>query len=210
MIITYYDVECFKIQQGDLTLVFNPVSKQSSAKAARFGADIALVSANHPDMNGWDEVSYGGKTPFVIKGPGEYEKHGVFVQGLLSKTSYGGEEKINTVYDALIEGTHLLFLGPIDAPERITKEIYEAVDDVDILFVPVGGTGVLAAAPAYKVSLSFSPKMIIPMHYDAASLSTFLKEAGAERAEPQEKITLKKKDLEGKEGAVVVLKPTRA
>jgi hypothetical protein len=42
------------------------------------------------------------------------------------------------------------------------------------------------------------------MHYTDASLKAFLKEAG-EPGAPQEKLTVKKKDLEGKEGEIVVL-----
>ena len=48
--------------------------------------------------------------------------------------------------------------------------------------------------------------MIIPMDYDDSSLKLFLKEAGEEKAEVVDKLTLKLKDLEGKEGEVVVLK----
>jgi flavorubredoxin len=39
-------------------------------------------------------------------------------------------------------------------------------------------------------------------------LKTFLKEMGEEKADVVEKLTLKRKDLEGKEGEVVVLKLT--
>ena len=46
------------------------------------------------------------------------------------------------------------------------------------------------------------------MDYDDSSLKTFLKETGEEKAEVVEKLTLKQKDLEGKEGEVIVLKIT--
>ena len=46
------------------------------------------------------------------------------------------------------------------------------------------------------------------MDYDGASLKAFLKETGEEKAEVVEKLTLKQKDLEGKEGEVIVLKIT--
>ena len=55
---------------------------------------------------------------------------------------------------------------------------------------------------------SLEPKMIIPMDYDASSLKAFLKELGEEKADTVEKLTLKKKDLDNKEGEVVVLKTT--
>jgi hypothetical protein len=43
------------------------------------------------------------------------------------------------------------------------------------------------------------------MHYNAGSLKAFLKEAAAEGTKAEEKLTIKKKDLEGKEVEVVVL-----
>jgi len=79
---------------------------------------------------------------------------------------------------------------------------------VDILFVPVGGDGVLGAAAAYKLAVSIGPKIIIPIHYGEIgskdALKAFLKEAG-ESPKSETKLTLKKKDLEGKEADVVVL-----
>src|SRR3990167_861799 len=89
MVITHHGAQCFKVTLGDLALVFDPISKNGTLPAVRFGADIALVSRNHPDMNGTDEVSFGGKEPFVIHGPGEYEKDGVTIQGFLTKSQYG-------------------------------------------------------------------------------------------------------------------------
>jgi hypothetical protein len=72
MIITYYGSEFFKVQFGDTTLAFNPISKDSKLKPSRFGADIVLTSARHADFNGIEQVSHGDKKPFVIDGPGEY------------------------------------------------------------------------------------------------------------------------------------------
>ena len=71
MIITYLGVEFFKVQFGDTTIAFNPISKDSKFKPTRFFSDIALVSLNNPDMNGTENLSYNGKDTFVISGPGE-------------------------------------------------------------------------------------------------------------------------------------------
>ena len=61
MIISYQGVQSFKVQFGDTTLAFDPVSKKSKFKANNFGADIALISLNHPDMNGVEQVNRGEK-----------------------------------------------------------------------------------------------------------------------------------------------------
>ena len=91
MVITYQGGYFFKVQFGDITLAVNPISKDSKLKSSRFGADVALVSANNGDMNGVDQVSFGGKEAFSITGPGEYEIKDVFIKGFASETNYGGD-----------------------------------------------------------------------------------------------------------------------
>ncbi len=208
MIITYQGVEFFKVQFGDTILAFNPISKESKLKSSRFYADIALVSANHPDFNGVENLSYNGKEPLVISGPGEYETKGVFVRGFQSKTNYGGKERINTIYIIILEGMTLCFLGALD-DEKLSPEFLEAIENIDILFLPIGGTGVIDASKANKIATILEPKIIIPMNYDESStpniLKTFLKETSEEEVKPIDKLTIKKKDLDGKGGDVVIL-----
>lgn len=207
MIITYQGVEFFKIQQGDTTLAFNPVSKESKFKGARFGADVVLTSIAHPDMNGAEQMFFGEKKPLVISGAGEYETQGIFIKGFPSTTQYGGK-KMNTIYYVTLEGVNLCFLGAVDSPE-LPKDATEAFEDIDILFVPIGGEGVLSPSEAYKLAVKLEPKLIIPMHYGEVgmkdALKLFLKEGGEGSVKPEEKLTLKKKDLEGKEGEIAVL-----
>lgn len=205
MIISYQGVESFKISQGDLTLAVNPVSKDSKFKPAKFGADVTLITTNHPDMNGREQTSRGDKESFIIDGPGEYEVKDVVVKGFLSESQAGGSPKINTVYMIGFEGMNLCFLGALSNPALDAKTL-ESLEDIDILFVPVGGNGVLEAAAAYKLAVSLEPAVIIPMHYDANSLKQFLKEGGEEKLSPLDKLVVKKKDLEGKKGDIILLK----
>lgn len=203
MVISYLGGECFKVSQGDLTLAFNPPGKGSTLASAKFGADIALVSLDHRDFNGVENAGFGERQPFVIAGPGEYEVRGVAVRGYGVPTAYDGRPTINTVYAVTLEGMNLVFMGALgtgDMPAAAKQEL----DDIDLLFVPVGGDGVLDHAAANKLAVSLEPKAIIPMHYTDASLKSFLKEAG-ESVAPQEKLTVKKKDLDGKEGEIIVL-----
>jgi L-ascorbate metabolism protein UlaG (beta-lactamase superfamily) len=204
MIISYQGAQSFKVQFGDTVLAFDPVSKKSKFKASNFGADIALISLNHPDMNGIDQVNRGEKQAFIINGPGEYEIQGVFVKGLLSVSQYNGEKKNNTIYTVNLENMNLCFLGGL-AEVEIPSETKAGIDEVDILFVPVGGNGVLNPTEAYKFAVSLEPSIIIPMNYDDKSLKSFLKEGGEEGVKAIEKLTIKKKDLEDKEGEIIVL-----
>jgi len=210
MIITYLGGQFVKVQFGDTILAFNPISKDSKLKQSKFGADIVLTSVNHEDMNGVEQVTFGDKKPFVITGPGEYEVKGVFIKGFASESNYGGEKRINTIYMVSLEGMNICFLGALNTTE-LPKEADENIDEVDVLFVPISGVegdGVLDPSHAYKLAVSMGPKIVIPVNYgdmgDKDALKKFLKEAGeSPKAEP--KLTLKKKDLEGKEAEVVVL-----
>lgn len=202
MIISYQGLECFKISQGDLTLAINPISKDSkSGEPTRFGADVTLITTNHPDMNGRDQTSRGDKESFVIEGPGEYEIKDIFIKGFLSD----GPGLLNTIYMISFEGMKLCFLGALTNPE-IPDKTLEALEDIDILFTPIGGNGTLDSAKAYKLAVSLEPSIIIPMYYNKAELDQFIKEGGEGKVESIDKFVVKKKDLEGKESEIVVLK----
>jgi len=215
MVITYFGHEFFKVQFGDTTLAFNPISKESKLKTTRFGADIALISLNDVDLNGREQVSFGEREAFIIDGPGEYEVKDVFIKGFLSgegPTQKNSKGELNTIYTVSLEGMNICFLGALSSKD-IGTETKSALGDIDILFVPISGEDVLTGSEAYKLAVSLGARLIIPMHYSEgkegrAIVDAFLKEGVAGKAETVEKLTLKKKDLEGKEGHIVVLTPT--
>ncbi len=194
-----------KVSAGDTTLVFGPVSKTSkNFKSTNFGADIAFISLNHPDMNGAEEAGRGDKQPFIISGPGEYELKGITAAGFATKSVYGGEERINTVYAVSFDGLSVLYLGAL-SDMNLPNDLLE-MDAPDILIMPVGGEGVLSPADAQKLAVKLEAKIVIPMHYDEKTLKTFLKESGSEGVTAEEKLTVKPKDVVGKENEVVILR----
>ncbi|KKW10088.1 MAG: hypothetical protein UY47_C0001G0036 [Parcubacteria group bacterium GW2011_GWB1_49_7] len=181
MIISYQGVDSFKISQGNLTIALNPQAKTS--------ADITLFSTGRSET--------AEKSGFIIDGPGEYEIKDIFIKGFLSEA----KDRINTIYLITFEGMKLCFLGAL-ANAELKAETLEALEDIDILFIPVG---TLDPAKAYKLAVSLEPSVVIPMHYNKAELDQFVKEGGT-KAVPIDKFVVKKKDLEGKEGEIVVLK----
>jgi len=222
MIITYFGKQFFKIQQGDMVLAFNPVSKSSKTGiSAHFGTDIALVTTNHPDYNGVEQLSHGERAPFIVNGPGDYEIKEIFIKGFLSHSLIADSAKdgaskkyINTIYSLSVDNIDILFLGALSDSE-LSKESREALNNPDILFIPVGGlpaqggkakeAGLLDAKMAARLASSLEPKLIIPMDYDENTLKVFLKEIGEEKAQVVDKLTLKRKDLDNKEGEVIIL-----
>ncbi len=216
MVITYHGGQCIKVSLGDTTLVFDPISKNATLPAVKFGADIVLVSRNHSDMNGINEVSYGGKKPFVISGPGEYEYKNILIRGYLSQSEYGvplqedeskKETAINTIYSVELDGMTLVHLGTLSSKE-LPREMRETVNDIDVLFIPITGNGVLNAEDASALATSLNPHVIIPLHKSSTgttdALKHFLKEEVASTVQ-LDKITLKKKDVLEQNNAIMVL-----
>lgn len=207
MIITHYGKQFFKIQLGDTVVAYNPIAKDSKHKTSRFGADIILSSLNHPDFNGAEQCSHGDKASSFINGPGEYEVGGIFIKGFGTETIYEEKKKINTVYGVVFEGINFCFLGSLASASALSREIKEELGVIDILFIPLDGGGPLTPLEAYKLSLSLEARVIIPMDYEEGNdtLAKFIKESG-EEPETTDKFTFKKKDIEGKEGAIVIVK----
>lgn len=202
MIISYHGAEYFKISQGNITLAVNPISKDSKFKVKSFGADITLITTNLPDFNGVEQTSRGDKSSFIIDRPGEYEIKDVFIKGFLSEGPLG---KINTIYLVTFEEMKLCFLGAL-SKSQLSEEVLESIEDVDILFTPLGEEGTIDSTSAYKLVVSLEPSVIIPMYYTKATLEKFVKEGGQNKVELLDKFVVKKKDLDGKEGEIVVLK----
>lgn len=206
MVITYHGGQAFRVSLGDFTLAFNPISKESRLKTGNFGADVVLITTKHADMNGRDQAARGEKEPFVIDGPGEYEIRDVIIKGFQTESTYDNKEYLNTVYYVNLEGMSICFVGALKNPS-IGVEASEEIDSVDILFVPIDGEGELNSADAYKLAVGLEAKVVIPMgtHMTDAHIKQFLKEGGAEGVKGVDKLTLKRKDVDGKNGEIMVL-----
>lgn len=204
MIITHHGGQCFKVSFGDTTLVFDPISKKSKLAPVKFGSDVAFISMHHPDFDGKEQVAHGTREPFVVEGPGEYEIGEVTARGYGVETTYDGKPRINTIYQVVLEGINMVFLGALNDPE-IDPKILGELGTIDILFTPIGGGDVLEVPQASKLAVKLEAKLVIPMHYDAQALKAFLKEEGSEDTKPVDKLTIKKKDVDVMTGDIVVL-----
>lgn len=204
MIISYFGNHYVKIQQGDTVLSINPPSKESTRKekTPRFGASIVLSSLHHPDYFGVDQNIYGDQTPLVIDGPGDYESREILIKGVGTKTTIDKKEYINTTYSIILEGVCIGVLGPLS--ETLKASERGRLENPEILFVSLR-ENTLSPQELYKLAISFEPNIIIPVDYTPATLSTFLKEAGNQKPDTVEKLTLKKKDIYEKQGEVILL-----
>jgi L-ascorbate metabolism protein UlaG (beta-lactamase superfamily) len=210
MNISWYGQSCYKIDTKDAVLAIDPYGKEIGLTPPRFQADLVLVTHQHPDHS--NAASIAGE-PRVITSPGEYEVKGVAVRGIPSfhDREEGRERGPNTIYRIDAEGMSLVHLGDF-GEEKLREETLEAIGDVDILFVPVGGTYTVDGNTAAKIVNQIEPRVVIPMHYAIPGLSVkldavepFLKAYGAQGAEKLDKLVIKKKDLPEDTTRVVVL-----
>ncbi|TRZ77464.1 MBL fold metallo-hydrolase [bacterium] len=211
MIITWYGQSCFRIQSGDLVLITDPFSKDIGLKPPTGQADIVTVSHDHADHNNVNVIK---GDPFIVDGPGEYSLKGVSVIGIPSTHGENTEDGIdhNTIYIIEIEGMRVCHLG--DQGMKLTGDQIEELGDIDILFVPIGGTYTLNTSEALNVIGQVEPRVIIPMHYQINGLNikglekvdTFAKEIGCKKENMNvAKVTLKKKMLPEGDNEVYVM-----
>lgn len=200
MQISYLGLSCFKIQTKNLSLIIDPYSSQIGFKFPRLKADIVLSTHNHPGHNNISAIK---GEPYIISGPGEYEIKGIFIQGILTfhDKKEGAQLGINTIYLFKIEEIWLAHLG--DLGHKLDDKQLEKLEEVDILFLPVGGKSMLGPKEANEVLNEIEPKIVIPMHYHLKglkykyeTLNSFLKESGLKASEVKNNLKIKKKNLD--------------
>ncbi len=195
-----------------VNIVIDPFSEEVGLRVPKLEADIVLISHEHYDHNNVKAVA---GNPFVIKGPGEYEIKEIFIQGIpaFHDNSLGKERGQVTIYTLETEELRLCHLGDLGQKE-LTSEQLEKIGPVDILMIPVGGTYTIDGKEAVKIMSQIEPKIIIPMHYSLPKLKAkldpvdqFLKAVGVKKIEPQNKFSIKKKDITEEEAKIIVLQP---
>lgn len=214
MVITYHGNGCVRLLSGGRTLLVDPQN-------ARMKPDILLKTLSPWPLTDTGEAigekpsaalakpvlrsstaTEGGEGTRGIVGPGEYEQQGVRVWGFPVRAE-SSEKFIKTIYLVEIEEFRLAFLGHLSAVPK--PETFEEFGKIDILFVPAGGKPFLSAEIAAKLVKQLEPKIAVPIF--AKSPKEFAKEFG-QNAEPQERLTLKKKDLPVSGLKVIVLRET--
>lgn len=210
MTITWYGQSCFKIDTREAVLAIDPFSKEIGLTPPRFHADVVLVTHQHYDHANIGTIP--GAT-LGISGAGEYEVKNIAIRGIPSfhDSRLGQERGPNTIYRIEAEGMSVAHLGDF-GESALREETLEALGDIDILLIPVGGTYTINAETAGKIINQIEPRLVIPMHYHLpglkiklAAVEDFLKAYGAPKAERLEKLNVRKKELPETETRVVVL-----
>lgn len=214
MDITYLGHSSFRIKGKAATIVTDPYdSEKVGLKFPKHvEADIVTVSHDHEDHNAVGVVD---GSPFLIKGPGEYELKGVGIVGVsvFHDDEKGEKRGRNIMYRIEIDGVSIVHLG--DLGHLLSSAQVDELDGVNILFVPIGGVYTIDPAQAAAVVNDIDPAIVIPMHYGReeldpnafaglSGLPQFLKEMGKEGVVAQPKLSVTKDKLPA-EMQIVVL-----
>jgi len=189
----------FRLRGKQASVVTDPYSvKNMSVKFPKnIEADIVTISHDHEDHNAANLV---GGAPFVIRGPGEYEIKGIAVIGVASfhDAEDGASRGRNTMYRIEIDGIKFAHLG--DVGHVLSSAQLDALDGVDVLFVPIGGLYTIDAEKAAQIISDIEPKIVIPMHDsrsnpELGSLETFMKKMNKEVVVPVSKLSVSRDKL---------------
>lgn len=189
----------FKISGKAASVVTDPFTTQSTGlKYPNISATIVTVSHHHGDHDSVDQVSGVKK---VFDKPGEYEVEGISIIGIQSfhDDKSGAERGNNTIFVFEIDGFRVCHLG--DLGHKLSEEQVNAIGDIDILLIPIGGVYTIDSKTAVEVVQSIEPRIVIPMHYKVSGMNdsmfgglsevgTFINEIGL-KAKQESKLNLK-------------------
>lgn len=172
----------------------DPPEKSTGYTIGRPTADIVTISVHDPAHHNVDGVA---GSPRVLDGPGEYEVKNTSIIGV---ATFRGKEKTpesgrNVAFVFEAEDMRIGHLGAIGHVP--TSDQIEAMGNVDVLLVPVGGAESLDGATAAEAVTVLEPKIVIPMNFKTDAdrekldpLDRFLKEMGAKNPERHQKATI--------------------
>ncbi len=217
MHITYHGLSCFKIVaktagrgSEDLTIIFAPYDKNFGLRPPQGNADIVVIP--HPDPM-FNNASILRGNPIVIDRPGEFAVRGINIIGRdVPADMRGGETRGNTVVFLLdVEDCKIAYLAALG--EEPSPNIIDIFSGVDIVFLPIGDRDGIDGKTAEVLARKIEGKIIIPMQYKTKGCtapnlndeSDFCSQIGNCPKSKEDKLVIKKTDLENKSMQIIML-----
>lgn len=192
----YYGANCLRLTTKKATIVIDDNLKNLGLKSVTKESDIAVST-----FDTGETVSIARLT---LDQPGEYEVSDISVQGVAARSHMDEADKQSaTIFKLLADDIRVVVTGHI-WPE-LKDEQLEAIGQVDVLIIPVGGSGyTMDGVDALKLIKKIEPSIVIPTHYAdkdikyevaQQSLSEALKDMAMEPKETVAKLKLKPADI---------------
>jgi L-ascorbate metabolism protein UlaG (beta-lactamase superfamily) len=152
----------FRLRGKEVTVIIDPPSPGYGASLKGISAEIVCITHDHPGHNNVESI---GGTPYVVRGPGEYEVGGVLISALRAfhDAKRGEERGGNTIYIIHMDDLLICHLG--DLGHALTANQQEEITGCDVLMIPTGGQTTINAAQAAEMVGALEPGFVIPMHY---------------------------------------------
>jgi len=208
--IIWYGHSCFRItERGQISVITDPFSDVIGLPLPKLKGEVATISHRSP---GHDFVDAVKGMNHALTGPGEYEIGGVFITGVaMHDVDEHNNVKYNVAYIVQFDALTVLHLG--DLAHVPSQSAIEALGEVNVVLVPVGGGGGLKASEAAEVIALIEPNYIVPMHYalpglnfELDSVDKFLKEMGVSKVQEEDMLRVSAQSLP-EQPQVIVLRP---
>ncbi len=206
--ITWLGHQCFRIKGKDVIILTDPFDKSLGYELPRIMKVDAITVSNNtdPHLNNAAAVKV-EPAPYIMERPGEYEVKGAFFVAISSyrDKEQGKKRGKNNIYVMTVDDLTICHLG--DLGHELNEAQNEAIGDVDILLIPIGGNGGLDATAATTIISQIEPRIVIPMRYSTDNshpnpeelklddIERFSKEMGLKDPPALEKLNIKKADL---------------
>jgi len=159
MELTWHGLSCFRLKERNLaTIVTDPYENGVGLAPLKLRADVVTVSHDAAGHNNIDAIS---GYEYALTGPGEYEIGNVFITGIATAQDVTTVPNVLYMFD--YDGITVAHLG--DMARVPTQTQIEAMEQIHILLVPVGGGNSLNAAQAAELVSMLEPNIVVPMHY---------------------------------------------
>lgn len=164
MEITWYGLSCFRItERGRATLITDPFDESAGLPVPKLRGDVITISHQ---AAGHSNIAAVANHKFVIDAPGEYEIEGVFITGISTVYQPGMTRNVLYLFD--YEELTVAHVG--DITKVPTQSQIEALGEVNVLLLPVGGGRSLNAVQAAELVSMIEPNIVVPMHYKTPGL----------------------------------------
>jgi len=128
------------------------------------GADLLLVTHEHLDHNGVEAIT--GEATVLRSTTGKLESPLGEVTAIASEhdRAAGTERGSNTIFAFELGGVRVAHFGDF-GQAALRPEQAEAIGNIDLLFIPVGGGPTIGGAAAAEIARALDPAWVVPMHY---------------------------------------------
>jgi L-ascorbate metabolism protein UlaG (beta-lactamase superfamily) len=175
MRVEWFGQSAFRLDGDEKTVAIDPFGDMSALIGGRgiqwdypaiagVEPDLLLVTHEHGDHNAVEAID---GSPLTLRSTaGRLDSPIGPVTAVASEhdDSAGTEGGPNTIFVFELDGVRVGHMGDF-GQSALREEQAEAIGQVDLLFVPVGGGPTIGAEQAAAIVERLSPRWVVPMHY---------------------------------------------